>query len=199
MLTGFAVGSDLDGGPVRIELHATGLRTLKSARAVARGVLEQHEVELVALHLIGVRPGGVEAAIETEEVVAALVIGREIRAQLLTPISSSRSYRPSRWMIGIFIGSSDSPMWKRGCRSRSISVDGEAFPGEQGRNGRARRAAAYDQHVAGDVQACRRTARWLSRSAGPFTLWKLMLEFSDDKLKRRARGQPGPFREIYRV
>ncbi len=48
-----------------------------------RCVLEQHEVELFPLDLIGVRPGRVEATIEAEDVVAALVVRREVGAEFL--------------------------------------------------------------------------------------------------------------------
>ncbi len=69
--------------PSLVELHARRPSRPGVRGAAARGVLEQHEVELFPLDLVRVRPGGIEAAVEAEDVVAALVVRREVGAEFL--------------------------------------------------------------------------------------------------------------------
>src|SRR5688572_2253254 len=64
MQVGLAVYRNLDGGAVAVQLDSSGLRALERARAAAGGVLEQHQIELVPLHLVSEGPRGVQAAIE---------------------------------------------------------------------------------------------------------------------------------------
>src|SRR6185436_8245610 len=81
MAVAHAIDRDLDRCAIAVELDAPGLRALMRPRAGARGVLEQHEIELIPLYLVRVRPGGIEAAVEAEDVVAALVVRGEIGAE----------------------------------------------------------------------------------------------------------------------
>src|SRR6185436_17156027 len=83
MAVAHAIDRDLDRCAIAVELDAPGLRALMRPRAGARGVLEQHEIELIPLYLVRVRPGGIEAAVEAEDVVAALVVRGEVSAEFL--------------------------------------------------------------------------------------------------------------------
>src|SRR5262245_60965145 len=72
MPTRAARSLDLRRCAVGVEFDARHLRALLGLRAALAGKVEEQLVELVPPHLVGERPGRVQAPIEAEYVVAAL-------------------------------------------------------------------------------------------------------------------------------
>ena len=139
---------DRGSSRARAESHFRHCGAFVGSRAFAFRVGEQCRIEVRAFDLVTMGVFPVEAGREVELDAFAGFVGDELGAVLSTPILAISSRSPSRSRIARFLGSSDSPMWKRGCPSFSRRTT--SLPARQSMPwGRTAGPATNDQDLAG--------------------------------------------------